>query len=93
MAAPPGTTAPVSFLKSLVTPDPSMNYSVIAGVYALLTLLSLLFLLLEKYAAADSVRGFWLVPAPCLPCLAYILFLRSRVKASPAVDTLKDKTQ
>ena len=80
-----------SFLKSLLTADASMNYNFIAAIYTFLSLISLLFFILERYAVADSIHGFWLVPAPCLPCLVYVLFLRSKAKESAPVVEKKNQ--
>jgi len=64
-------------MKSLITPDPAISYGFLAAVYAVLTLLALALWAAEKQWTA--VTGFWLVPAPALPCLMYALLLRSRV--------------
>lgn len=82
-----------SLIESLVTPDPSMNYNFLTIVFGILSLLSILFFALEKYAVADSIHGFWIVPAPCLPCYLYCLFLRSRVISPTASAVVKSKDQ
>jgi hypothetical protein len=74
-----------SFLSRMATPDPSMNYNFIAIVYAVLSILSGMFYLLEHFNVLEAIHGFWIVPLPCLPCLFYVLFLRARVAKSTTV--------
>lgn len=89
-AAPAATPKPASFLVSLVTPDPSMNYDFIAAVYAFLCFLSGLFWVLETYSVLEAIHGFWLVPAPCFVCLIYVLFLRARVSKTGGTKEKKN---
>ena len=82
-----------NFFASLVIPDPTTNYDFLSAVYAFMSLLSVIFFVLEKYAVAESIHGFWIVPTPCIPCLLYCLFLRTRKAATTPVVEFKNKDQ
>jgi len=67
-----------SLLQSLVKPDPSLSYSFIAGVYAVLCAISALLLIVQYFGLWAPANGFWIIPAPALPALAWVLWLGSR---------------
>jgi len=66
----------------LVTPDPLLNYLFLARVFALLSLVAVALFAAQYHFGVAAVTGFWLVPAPTLPALAYALFLHSRARAA-----------
>jgi hypothetical protein len=67
----------------LLTPDPSLNYGFIASIYAVLSAIALLLFAVQHAGIAPSLNGFWMVPAPCLPMLLWVLFMRARLGATP----------
>lgn len=87
-AAPAAPRA--TWLAYLVTPDASLNYSFLVAVYALLSLLSLALAAVQHVWSDAGVAGYWIVCAPCVPGLAYFLFLRARQRAMEAGGKKKD---
>jgi hypothetical protein len=47
--------------KRLITPDPALNYTFLASVYAALAALSALLYALQHFEVAEAITGFWLV--------------------------------
>lgn len=76
-----------SFVSRLLTPDPSLNYGFIAVVYGILSLIAAILFALQWFEVSEAVRGFWMVPAPTIPALLWVLFLRSRQPAAERPKT------
>lgn len=69
-----------------LTPDPLLNYGFLAKIYAALAAIAVLLFVAQYGFEADSVTGFWLVPAPTLPALLYVLFLSAAQKRAAAAQ-------
>lgn len=67
----------------------SLNHRFLAIVYALLSLVSVLFLVLEKRFSVEAITGFWIVPAPSVLALAVTLVQWYHARTRPAVDAAK----
>lgn len=65
-------------------PNPNVNYSFLAMVYAAASVLTGVLLWLEMGGITTAVNGYWIVPAPALPSLVYALVMRAKVAAAPA---------
>ena len=70
----------------LFTPDPLLNYSFLAKIYAALAVIAVLLFVAQYAFEAESVTGFWLVPAPTVPALVYVLYLASVQKRAAAAQ-------
>ena len=72
-------------LASLIAPDPSLNYFVIACCFAFFSAAAVLLYALEKSEAlGDTLTGWWMVPSPSLPALAWVLWMHARQHAAAA---------
>lgn len=67
----------MGFFGWLLTPDDALNYSFIAGVYLLLTVVSASLFTAQYVFDVDHLTGWWIVPSPCALGLVYVLVLRS----------------
>lgn len=70
-------------MASLFTPNPAVNYTFLAAVYALLTVVTAVLYWLQAAGITTLVNGMWIVPAPAFPCLLYALAMRSKAAAAP----------
>ncbi len=70
-------------LSVLWTPDPSISYSFLAAVSAVLAAICGVLYGLQA-AGVDSVQGFWLVCSPAVPLLMWALLMRSKAARSTA---------
>lgn len=87
--------AKMSFLSRIFEPNPSLNYGFIAAAYALLSILAVALGTMQLYDVGNA-HGYWLIPAPCVPALLYMLILWWRQKSvstqvSTGSDSKKDK--
>ena len=67
----------------------SLNHRFLAIVYAILSLVSVLFLVLEKRFSVEAITGFWIVPAPAVLALAVTLVQWYNARTRPAEDAAK----
>lgn len=73
-----------SHLRELFTPSSSLSYDFLCGVYLFLSLVSVLFFMMET-RGVEGAKGYWMITAPCAPGLLYFLFLRHRARAAGIV--------
>ena len=83
----------ISFLKSLITPNPEINYTVITLMYTICFLLGLFFYVLEKWLLntekghwsrdnLDQVEGVYIIFMPFFPCVFWSLGMKYLSKKS-----------
>ena len=78
-------------LSWLLQPDPELNYSLIAACFALFSAASAAQLAAERAdALGGALAGWWLIPAPAAPALAWVLCMRARQRS--AAGAAKAKT-
>ena len=77
-------------LEFLYRPQESISYSFILGSYLLCSALCLLLLALEYGAQLDSVKGFWVVFAPFLPCVLWAAAMKRQAEL-PRDDKAKQE--
>lgn len=73
-------------LQWLSTPTPAVNYSFLVKVYALLVVITAALAAAQVTQVTDVLNGYWLVGAPCVPCLMYAFYL-SKVAQRAASST------
>jgi hypothetical protein len=71
-------------LQWLTKPDPQLSYSLLASIYFLFVLACALLFAVEAYEVSEAVSGWWMIPAPAAPALAWALWMRSRQRSSTA---------
>ena len=69
-----------------------LNYRFLCTVYAVLTAISLVLLVLEKRFGVEQVIGFWIVPAPSVLALVVTLEQWYNARAQPVVEAAKKRT-
>lgn len=79
-AAISGSSVILSWCSFAWTPDPSIPYGFLLIAYVVLALCSLSLLAVQLFGGenGESVKGYWLVPAPAAPLCLWAVFMRAR---------------
>ena len=67
-----------------------LNYAFLAIVYTVLSLVGIALYSLEKFGStetADSIKGYWIICAPCFPCALWAAFMNSKQSKLQLVAT------
>lgn len=69
-------------LEFLYTPQEDINYNFIASLYAVGTLLAIIFAVLDVIYELEEIKGFWIIFCPFAPALLWSIVMRHRWNAN-----------